>query len=366
MLDRRSTACPGRAPHSAAPPPRSRGARVLRRQGAPPARPHPARGAASSCACAPSSTRRARHGGLGAPHARQLPGQGAGDDARQALVTVAGNGMWACPASPRARSRRSRARCRSRQSCSRRPRARSVHAARGRAARAVRALETAFQRNRPQGSSTASTSRTAWRWSRWWDGIAGTRAWPRECSPPRRAGVNVVAIAQGSSELEHLVRRRRPAPSRARGARRLPALEDRRRPPPRSAYTDVVLLGFGRVGRALADDGRGVGRRQRRLVAALDRSGYVFEPRGARAPARSSRPARRRDAPGRAGGARVGRRRAAVDRRPRRLAPVLVDVTAEETSALLIARSGRASTSCSRTRARWPGHPRRTAACSRR
>jgi aspartokinase/homoserine dehydrogenase 1 len=46
-------------------------------------------------------------------------------------------------------------------------------------------------------------------------------------------------------------------------------------------YTDVVFLGFGRVGRALADqiaaatEGPPV-----RVVGVLDRSGYVFEPKG--------------------------------------------------------------------------------------
>ncbi len=44
--------------------------------------------------------------------------------------------------------------------------------------------------------------------------------------------------------------------------------------------TDVVLLGFGRVARALAAMATRTGGGRIRVVAALDRSGYVFEPRG--------------------------------------------------------------------------------------
>jgi hypothetical protein len=51
--------------------------------------------------------------------------------------------------------------------------------------------------------------------------------------------------------------------------------------PVSSPRTDVVLLGFGRVGRALADQiGAANGKTRVRVVGLLDRSGYVFEPRG--------------------------------------------------------------------------------------
>jgi bifunctional aspartokinase / homoserine dehydrogenase 1 len=50
---------------------------------------------------------------------------------------------------------------------------------------------------------------------------------------------------------------------------------------PLATPTDVVLLGFGRVGRALADQiAAATGGPPVRVVGVLDRSGYVFEPRG--------------------------------------------------------------------------------------
>ena len=89
---RRSAGRPRRARHPAAAPARGGRARLLRRQGAAPARAHPGRGAAHPGVRAP--VRRSARGGdrdLGAPHARQVPGQGAvGGVGGQALVTVGG------------------------------------------------------------------------------------------------------------------------------------------------------------------------------------------------------------------------------------------------------------------------------------
>jgi bifunctional aspartokinase / homoserine dehydrogenase 1 len=152
------------------------------------------------------------------------------------------------------------------------------------------------------------------------------------------ARVNVIAIAQGSSErnISFVVQ----AAQAGEAARRVhaafqlskigggrAALETR---------TDVVLLGFGRVGRALADQlaqrAGGV-----RVVAALDRSGYVFDPRGI-SRGRLLRLARAKDdgAMLESLGARASAREAlhliaghAVSR------PILVDVTAEETGEVL-------------------------------
>jgi aspartokinase/homoserine dehydrogenase 1 len=50
--------------------------------------------------------------------------------------------------------------------------------------------------------------------------------------------------------------------------------------PPAQPQTDVVLLGFGRVGRALADQIATPNRPLVRVVGLLDRSGYVFTPKG--------------------------------------------------------------------------------------
>jgi aspartokinase/homoserine dehydrogenase 1 len=117
------------------------------------------------------------------------------------------------------------------------------------------------------------------------DGMAGAPGVAaRVFSSLAAARINVVAIAQGSSERNiSFAVKATDAKEAARcvhtafqlskigGGRPLPA--------PR---TDVVLLGFGRVGRALADQMASPppGQPTVRVVGLLDRSGYVFEPRG--------------------------------------------------------------------------------------
>ena len=107
--------------------------------------------------------------------------------------------------------------------------------------------------------------------------------------------------------------------------------------PPARPSTDVVLLGFGRVGRALAElmaetpKGHPV-----RIVGLLDRSGYVFDARGLSL-ARLRQLAQAKDAggmlaaiggtPATAADALAFMSSHAVSR------PVLVDVTSDETSA---------------------------------
>jgi aspartokinase/homoserine dehydrogenase 1 len=155
------------------------------------------------------------------------------------------------------------------------------------------------------------------------------------------AEVNVIAIAQGSSERNiSFVVHQADAPEslrRVHAAFRLSKIGGgRASAPPR---TDVVLLGFGRVGRALADQlvsrngAAGV-----RVVGLLDRSGYVFDPKGL-SPRRLLRLARRKDeghllaslggTHATAAAALTAIAAHAVSR------PVLVDVTADETGPLL-------------------------------
>jgi aspartokinase/homoserine dehydrogenase 1 len=116
------------------------------------------------------------------------------------------------------------------------------------------------------------------------DGMVGTPGVAaRVFSALAGAGVNVVAIAQGSSErnISFVVREADVADAvrRVHGAFQLSKIGGGR--PELTPHTDVVFLGFGRVGRALADqiasarEGPPV-----RVVGVLDRSGYVFEPRG--------------------------------------------------------------------------------------
>jgi aspartokinase/homoserine dehydrogenase 1 len=173
------------------------------------------------------------------------------------------------------------------------------------------------------------------------EGMAGTPGIAaRVFSALAAGGVNVIAIAQGSSERNiSFVVQERDVPEAARrihaafqlskigGGR---ALEEPR--------TDVVLLGFGRVGRALADPIAARGSTRIRVVGLLDRSGYVFDPRGL------SRSRLQRLAEGKDRGALLkdlGGRAAAADAALAFIAshavsrPVLVDVTAEETGDFL-------------------------------
>ncbi len=159
------------------------------------------------------------------------------------------------------------------------------------------------------------------------------------------ARVNVIAIAQGSSELNiSFVVEEAEA---AEAARRVHAAFQLSKigggHPPDRRRTDVVLLGFGRVGRALATMAAGAGEGRIRIVAALDRSGYVFDPRGV------SRASLQRLAEGKDEGALLadlGGRRASAPEALRWIAahavsrPVLVDVTAEETADLLATALG--------------------------
>ena len=174
------------------------------------------------------------------------------------------------------------------------------------------------------------------------EGMAGTPGIAARVFSALEAGINVMAIAQGSSErnISFVV----DAGDAAEAARRIHAAFQlskigggRARA---VAHTDVVLLGFGRVGRALADQVASLdGDHRVRIVGLLDRSGYVFDARGL-SRARLLRLARQKDAGqllADLGGVRAAARDAlqvmaghAVSR------PIVVDVTSEETGDLLL------------------------------
>jgi aspartokinase/homoserine dehydrogenase 1 len=176
------------------------------------------------------------------------------------------------------------------------------------------------------------------------EGMAGTPGIAaRVFTALARAGLNVIAVAQGSSErnISFVVR----ADQAAEAARRIhDAFQLAKIGGGRSQetpHTDVVLLGFGRVGRALIGATlQAEGRRDRpvRIVGLLDRSGYVFDPRGL------SERRLRHLAQGKDQGlllAKLGGVTASAGGALRHIAshavsrPVLVDVTAEETGDLL-------------------------------
>jgi len=211
------------------------------------------------------------------------------------------------------------------------------------AARAVRSLEAAFREEIAAGLVDGVTSRrgvavvaVVGRGMAGTPGIAG-----RVFAALAAHHVNVIAIAQGSSELNiSFVVDEVQAAEAARAvhaAFQLSKIGGGRaldRP-----VTDVVLLGFGRVGRALAEMTAASADGRIRIVAALDRSGYVFDPRGI------SRRRLARLAAGKDDGrllVDLGGRAASAADALRWIAahavsdPVIVDVTAEETSDLLI------------------------------
>ena len=174
------------------------------------------------------------------------------------------------------------------------------------------------------------------------EGMAGTPGIAaRVFSALEGGGINIVAIAQGSSErnISFVVSSEQAtdAARRVHAAFQLSKIGGgRARAVP---HTDVVLLGFGRVGRALADQVAALdGARRVRIVGLLDRSGYVFDARGL-SRSRLLRLARQKDAGALLadlGGTRASAREAldlmashAVSR------PVVVDVTSEQTGDLL-------------------------------
>lgn len=175
------------------------------------------------------------------------------------------------------------------------------------------------------------------------NGMAGTPGIAsRVFTALAQSGVNVVAIAQGSSELNiSLVVDAKDA---AEAARRVHAVFQLSKigggQTPGALHTDVVLLGFGKVGRALADQ---IAARRKsalvRVVGVLDRSGYVFDPKGL-SPARIERLARGKDEGALV--ASLGGKPAAAAQALAAIAshavscPVLVDVTADETGDLLL------------------------------
>jgi aspartokinase/homoserine dehydrogenase 1 len=174
------------------------------------------------------------------------------------------------------------------------------------------------------------------------DGMVGTPGVAaRVFSALSTSAINVVAIAQGSSERNiSFAVHERDAADAARAVHTAFQLSKTGGGRPVAVpHTDVVLLGFGRVGRALADQMASPnGHGGVRVVGLLDRSGFVFDPRGV-SRRRLLMLAQEKDRGAllaSLGGVRAPARDAltfmashAVSR------PVMVDVTSEETSDLL-------------------------------
>lgn len=176
-------------------------------------------------------------------------------------------------------------------------------------------------------------------------GMAGARGVAaRVFGALAQAGINIVAIAQGSSELNisFVIEARDAveAQRRVHDAFQLAKIGGGAVNPPERVA--VVLLGFGHVGRTLA---RLVPRASRpgiqlEVAAVIDRSGYVFDPAGlsprqvARLADEKARGRRLADLPGGVACASSDDALAFIARHalPR---PVVVDVTADDTAAIL-------------------------------
>lgn len=157
------------------------------------------------------------------------------------------------------------------------------------------------------------------------------------------ADINVVAIAQGASELNIsiIVERRNleAAIRRVHAAFQLDRIGGGT--VARDARCDVVLLGFGVVARALADlwPRRARGGVHVRIVAAIDRSGYIFDANGLTR-SRLLRLTREKNAGAAlaklAGGKAAAPRTAVAAIASHALShPVLVDLTADDTAPVL-------------------------------
>ncbi len=259
---RRSTGRPRRARHPAAARARGGRAGLLRRQGAAPARAHPGRRPLDPGLRPAVRRRRRRRAPRSRRAARSISTRSrrsprpAGRRCSPSRATA----CWACRASRRAPSRR----CTTRASASRssRSRRRSSRSAspcpRGRrGARAIGSPRSSAIRSRA-GRSTASSSRSGPR-----DGGGGRH---RHGGPPGHRGARVRRAGRGRASTSSPSRRaRRSSTSRSSWRPRTRRPRSGRSTAPsssskigggaatRAAHTDAVLLGFGQIGRTLAE-----------------------------------------------------------------------------------------------------------------
>ena len=208
------------------------------------------------------------------------------------------------------------------------------------------------------------------------DGMVGTPGISaRVFAALESGGINVVAIAQGSSErnISFVVAGADAAEAARRVHARLSALEDWRRPPAGQAAhrRGAARIRARRAARCRIRS-RPAADRDVRIVGLLDRSGYVFDARGiGRARACCGwRATRTRAHCSSSLGGRQGRRRAdalSVMAEPRSVAPGgrRRDQRRDRRPAAG-RRSIAASTWCSPTRSHWPGRATTTTGWSRR
>ena len=218
------------------------------------------------------------------------------------------------------------------------------------APRAVRAIERAFRDELASGLIDNVSARLGLAViAVVGDGMVGTPGIAsRVFTALATAGISVVAIAQGSSErnISFVVAETdaNEAVRRIHSTFQLSKIGGGR--PLTKPHTDVVLLGFGRVGRELADQiAAANGDREVRVVGLLDRSGYIFDPKGI-SRRRLLDLARRKDAGSllvSLGGQKATAAEALTVMASHAVSdPVLVDVTSEDTGLLLRTALGHA------------------------
>ena len=356
---------------------RSRRSRALRREGPAPARADPDRRHAHRAARAVvRRSRSARHRGLGAARrCRSIRSRRWRSSAARRSSPSPARAWSASTASPRGRSSRSTpSGSRSRRSSRRRRRARS--ASRCRKARPIAPSPACGTRSATSSPSGLIDNVTARRGMAVvavvGDGMVGTPGIAaRVFSALAAAGINVVAIAQGSSErnISFVVS----ADQATEAARRVHAAFQLSKigggGAPAAPRTDVVLLGFGRVGRALADQivgrQRPVGGARRRPARSIRLRLRAARPLAAAPAGPDAREGRRRAAGGARRQAGGGGRSADGHGGPRRVAAGRRRRHERETRAICSATAlGTASTSCSPTRSRSPDRGRATRSCS--
>jgi aspartokinase/homoserine dehydrogenase 1 len=157
------------------------------------------------------------------------------------------------------------------------------------------------------------------------------------------AQINIVAIAQGSSELNiSFVVAAKDAGAAQRAVHNAFQLSKiGGGAATRAVHRDAVLLGFGQIGRALADimSKRGNGASKLRLVAAIDTKGFVFDPKGLPPKIISGLSAAKRDKRGlaQAPGGRLARPAEALAFLAEHALsdPILVDATADDSTPLI-------------------------------
>lgn len=174
------------------------------------------------------------------------------------------------------------------------------------------------------------------------DGMVGTPGISaRVFGALARGRINIVAIAQGSSErnISFVVSGAEAAEATRRVHAEFQLSKIGGGRGDLLTHTDVVLLGFGRVGRELTDQiaARSEGA-DIRIVALLDRSGYVFNPKGL-SRARLLKLANEKDKGALL--AKLGGQKASAIEALSTIAshavtdPIVVDVTSEETGAII-------------------------------